>query len=762
MTDYSRAAQASRESDVFLGLLLEQMPAILWSVDSELRFTSSLGAALSALGLKPNQVLSMSLHEYFGTDDPNFVPIAAQRRALQGEDSSFDFTWADRTFQCHVEPLRDPYGEILGAVGVAFDVTAGKRAEEALKVSELKYRRLFENSRDAIYVSSIDGKLLEFNRSMLELFGYAPEEMRELNAEDLYLHPEDRQGFKDAIERAGSVQDHEVQLITKDKRVMHCLLSSTLLTEEDGRVVGYQGIIHDITQRKIAEERLRKEKAFSDAALESLPGLFYLFDENGRFLRWNQNLERVTGYSAAELAGMHPLNLVSGPDKPRLKRCMDDVFAKGSSSAEADLAKKDGGTTPYFFTGTLISLDGRPSVVGMAIDVESQRRLEEQLRQSQKMEAIGQLAGGVAHDFNNILTVILSNADILLGGLGPEDPRREELQGIREASQRATSLTRQLLAFSRKQMLRPKVVNLNSVIVNLENMLRRLIGEDIELITLLEPGLWLVEADLGQVEQMVMNLVVNARDAMPQGGKLAIETGNMEVGDDFAHAHYPIVPGGYVMLVVSDNGIGMSPETRERIFEPFFTTKQRSKGTGLGLSTVYGIVKQSGGFIWAHSEPGKGATFKVYLPRVEKNVTPLQGEVRWAAAPQGSETLLLVEDEDSVRGLARRILEGRGYRVLEAEDAQQALEVADAFAEPIHLLLTDLVMPGLSGRELAERLQPERPDMKVLYMSGYSDHAVLRDQTLNSGANFLHKPFTPESLASRVRDILDARRSAGR
>ncbi len=762
MGDYSKAARAGRESDVFLSLLLEQMPAILWSVDAELRFTSSLGAALATLNLSPNQVLGTSLFEYFGTDDPDFVPIAAHLKALQGQESSYEFSWEDRTFRCHVEPLRDPHGEILGALGVAFDVTPGKRAEDALKVSERRYRRLFEDSRDAIYVSSTDGVLLEFNRSMLEMFGYSPEEMRELNAEVLYLHREDRKRFQEAIESQGSVQDFEVQLVTKDGRVMHCLLSSSLQHGEDGEVIGYQGIIHDITQRKIAEETLRKEKEFSDAALESLPGLFYLFDERGRFLRWNRNLEWVTGYTAADLSVMQPLDIVAPADRPRLERCMADVFSKGSSSSEADLLKEDGSTTPYFFTGTLIEIAGRPCVVGMAMDLESQRRLEEQLRQSQKMEAIGQLAGGVAHDFNNILTVILSNADILLSALGPEDPRREELEGIREASQRAASLTRQLLAFSRKQMLRPKIVNLNSAIVNLENMLRRLIGEDIELITLLDPALWLVEADPGQIEQVVMNLAVNARDAMPRGGKLVIETGNLEVDEEFADSHYAVVPGCYVTLLVSDNGVGMTAETRERIFEPFFTTKQRSKGTGLGLSTVYGIVKQSGGFIWAHSDFGKGTTFKVYLPRADDTAATPQRPARWAAAPQGSETVLLVEDEDSVRELARRILVDRGYRVLEAADATQALEVSRVHPEPIHLLLTDVVMPGLNGRELADRLRPQRPGMEVLYMSGYSDHAVLRDRTLNSGTNFLHKPFTPESLARRVRDVLDLRRPAGR
>ncbi len=762
MSEHSQTTHAGRESGTGLRLLLEQMPGILWSVDADLRFTSSLGAALAALGLEPNQVVGSSLYEYFNTVDPEFAPIAAHRRALRGEECSFEFTWEDRIFQCHVEPLRQSQGRIVGAVGVAFDVTEEKRVQEALTESERRYRRLFEESRDAIYISSTDGVLLDFNRSMLDLFGYTREEMRELNAEALYLRAADRRDFQEAITRTGSVKNYEVQLVAKDRSVMHCLLSSSVQLGDDGSVLGYQGIIRDITQRKQAEETLRREKEFSDAALESLPGLFYLFDEQGRFLRWNRNLERVTGYSSSDVSSMHALDFFAGEDKRLIEERIREALVKGASSAEADLVRKDGTTAPYFFTGTLVNFAGRRCVVGMAIDMTEERRLEEQLRQSQKMEAVGQLAGGVAHDFNNVLTVILSNADILLNGLGPEDPRREELQGIKEAAQRAAALTRQLLAFSRKQMLRPRVVSLNAIVVNVESMLRRLIGEDIELITLLDPRLWAVEADPGQLEQMIMNLAVNARDALPQGGKLAIETSNIDVDETFASAHYPIVPGRYVMLVVSDNGVGMSAETRERIFEPFFTTKQRSKGTGLGLSTVYGIVKQSGGYIWAHSEPGLGTTFKIYLPRIVKTAEPLERRTAAVKRERGSETVLLVEDETSVRRLACKILEERGYQVLEAGDAREAAEISERHSEPIHLLLTDVVLPGVNGRELAERLLVDRPNMHVLYMSGYTDHAVLRDSILKSGANFLQKPFSPLSLASKVRDVLERRQPGGR
>jgi PAS domain S-box-containing protein len=603
-------------------------------------------------------------------------------------------------------------------------------------------------------VSAIDGTLIDFNQSMLTLFGYAREEMTQLNAEALYLDPVDRRAFREMIERHGVVRDFEVRLVDKDGRVMDCLINSTPQIDEQGEVVGYKGAIREITDQKQAGETLRKERDFSEAATGSLPGLFYLFDDQGRFLRWNRNLERLTGYSAKQIAEMSPLDFFVGEDRKTIEDGITEVFDKGQTTAEVDLVARDGTKTPYFFTGELVVLDGRRCVVGTAIDLVERRRLETQLRQSQKMEAIGRLAGGVAHDFNNVLTVILSNSEMLAGQLSPEDPRRQELIEIRDAAQRAATLTRQLLAFSRKQVLKPRVLSLNAVVVTLEKMLRRLIGEDIELVTVLQPDLCPVEADPGQLEQIVMNLAVNARDAMPEGGSLSIETGNAEVDEVFARKHFPMVPGRYVMLVVCDSGAGMDAETQRHIFEPFFTTKPRGRGTGLGLSMVYGIVKQSGGYIWAYSEPGLGTTFKIYFPRVEGARGDAEAAVSESSSPPGRETILLAEDEDSVRRLARRILEEAGYIVLEAREATEALTISEGWHGPIDLLVTDVVMPELNGRELAERLSVLRPGIQILYISGYTDHDVL-DGIVGPGNNFLQKPFTPESLASKAREALD-------
>jgi signal transduction histidine kinase/CheY-like chemotaxis protein len=389
-------------------------------------------------------------------------------------------------------------------------------------------------------------------------------------------------------------------------------------------------------------------------------------------------------------------------------------------------------------------------------DVTKRASLEDQLRQSQKLEAIGRLAGGIAHDFNNILTAIMGYGALLQAGFDERDPRRQEVEEIKKAVRRASSLIQQLLAFSRRQVLQLRVLDLNAVVMNIQQLLQRLIGEDIELVIRPTPALGRVKADPGQIEQVLMNLALNARDAMPQGGKLTIETVNVTIDETFARRYLVSQPGPYVMLSVSDTGMGMDEDTQAHIFEPFFTTKEQGKGTGLGLATVYGIVKQSGGSIFVYSEPDKGAICKIYLPRVEEPLTPLDVGKAVIEPPRGTETILLVEDEESVRELVRKVLQRNGYTILQAANGEEAVEICQKHDGEIHLLVTDVVMPRMSGREVAETLMVSRPKMKVLYMSGYTDDAIVRHGVLDSMTAFLQKPFTPETLARRVRDVLDS------
>jgi len=387
---------------------------------------------------------------------------------------------------------------------------------------------------------------------------------------------------------------------------------------------------------------------------------------------------------------------------------------------------------------------------------EALRQSEERLRQAQKMEAVGRLAGGVAHDFNNLLTVITSYSALLLEDLASDDPKRDDVDQIRKAAEGAAALTRQLLAFSRQQVLQPKALDLRATVAGTDKLLKRLIGEDIQLTTVLAPDLGVVKADPGQIEQIIMNLAVNARDAMPTGGRLTIEAANVDMDAAYVRGHAPASPGRYVVLALSDTGIGMDEQTKARIFEPFFTTKEVGKGTGLGLATVYGIVKQSGGFIWVYSEPDHGTSFKVYLPRVDEPAEPAAASTATAEPRHGTETVLIVEDAASVRMVTRQVLERYGYAVLEAPNGDTALRLAAKHHGPIHLLLTDVVMPGLSGRQLAEQLAQLRPDMKVLYASGYADQAIVHHGILESGIAYLQKPFTPETLGRRVRQVLDS------
>lgn len=519
--------------------------------------------------------------------------------------------------------------------------------------------------------------------------------------------------------------------------------------------------------RKRAEGELKKSEERYRTLVENSTDAILMMDIERRVVSCNSAFLDLFGYSKGEIEGKS-IRIIHQSDESF--RSFGDtaypVIKKvGSFMGEWEFVHKDGTILPVeTVTSAIKSPDGSiTGYVAIIRDIterkeaeEEKEKLEEQLRQAQKMEAIGTLAGGIAHDFNNILTIIIGNAELLSMSLGKDNPLQGRVEEISKGGERAASLTRQLLAFSRRQMLQPQVLDLNGVIPNMDKMLRRLIGEDIDLETFLAPELGRVEADPGQIEQVIMNLAVNARDAMPTGGKLTIETANVDLDETYAGKHVAVKPGPYVMMAISDSGKGMDEETRSNIFEPFFTTKEKGRGTGLGLSTIYGIVKQSGGNIWVYSEPEKGTTFKIYLPRVEKVAETAEKVKATAESLTGSETIMVVEDDKMVRDMAKSILQQYGYSILDAQDGKEAIRVSKKYEGPIQLMLTDVVMPGISGRVLAERLAVQRPKMKVLYMSGYTDNAIVRHGVLDKEVILIQKPFTVEALAKKVREVLDS------
>jgi two-component system cell cycle sensor histidine kinase/response regulator CckA len=515
-------------------------------------------------------------------------------------------------------------------------------------------------------------------------------------------------------------------------------------------------------ERKRAAEQLQASERKYRLLFATSPEPMLVYDhETLRILAVNEAAITRYGYPEPEFLSLTIRDLRPPEDAARLDEELRHRPAAGVVRTGIRHRTKDGRVLEVDIVARPIEFAGRRARLVLARDVTAQRQLEEQLRQSQKMEAVGQLAGGIAHDFNNLLTAILGSTQLLLHATPPHDPRREDLEEIRHAGTRAADLTRQLLAFSRRQVLAPKVLEPNAVVAHMDRMLRRLLGEDIELVTSLDAGAGAVSADPGQLEQVLLNLAVNARDAMPTGGRLTIATARVTLTEELAAPRpaHRLPPGDYACLAVSDTGAGMDQGTQAHLFEPFFTTKAVGKGTGLGLATVYGIVKQSGGYIWVYSEPGHGTTVKVYLPRVAAAADATAIVAGPAAEPPqvrgGQETVLLVEDATPVRSLARKSLEARGYRVLDAADGAAALAVASAHGGAIDLLVTDVVMPGMSGRELAERLAPGRPRMKVLYTSGYTDDAMVRQGVLTAGVAFLQKPFVPDVLARKVREVLD-------
>jgi PAS domain S-box-containing protein len=616
---------------------------------------------------------------------------------------------------------------------------------------------LIEASPLAIVTFDPDGVVTMWNPAAERIFGWSENEA--LGSRLPFVPAERQEEFLAHRRRAllGEVfTEPELYRRRADGSPIVVSESISPLRRPDGTIYGIMSILMDVTEAKAVEE----SRARLTMAVEQAGESIVVTDTRGTIQYVNPAFERITGYDRAEVIGQNPRILKSGRHDEAFYRNMWETLRRGGIWRGTFLDKRKDGT--LFEEDAVISPVRDPSgqvvnYVAVKRDVTNVRRMEEQLRQSQKMEAVGRLAGGVAHDFNNLLTAISGYSDLLLHRLPEYSTLRRDVEEIRKAGDRAAALTRQLLAFSRRQLLQPKVLDLNGLVTKMGRMLRRLVGEDIALSTDLSPSLSRVKADPGQIEQVIVNLALNARDAMPDGGRLTIATADAELSPAYAVVHPDVHPGPHVLLSVADTGHGMDDETQAHLFEPFFTTKERGKGTGLGLATVYGIVQQSGGHIRVNSAADSGSTFLIYLPRVEAPEEDGQEAVRphLPFPSPGTETVLLAEDEEAVRRFAREILTGNGYKVLEAGNGREALLLSEAHRGEIHLLLTDVMMPKMSGRELAGRIRTQRPGLRILYMSGYTDDAILRDGVLEDGIPFLQKPFTPEGVARKVREVLD-------
>jgi len=633
-----------------------------------------------------------------------------------------------------------------------------RETPEALHDSEMRDRRPVQAGRDGILMLDADnGRIMDANPLIVKQLGYSRGDLLGKELWEIGFF-EDATASKVALrelQEEGYLRYENLRLNTATGQPIDVEFVSTIYVVDNKPVIRCN--IREMDRRRAAEGALRSSERLNRSLVEHLPHRILVRDRNSMVLFCNTNYANDIGIPLEDVIGndawaFHPRELAGAYH-------LDDqeVMASGRMKEIEEPYQIDG-EERWVHTVKVPYRDEEKHIIGVLVvfeDITERKRLEEQIRQSQKLEAIGLMAGGVAHDFNNLLTIILGYCDLASGRLGLNDPLVADIKEIRKCGGRAASLTRQLLAFSRKQVLDVRILDLNALVSGVDRMLQRLIGADIDLKTVLAPDLGRIKADSGQIEQIMMNLVVNARDAMPTGGQLTLQTANVYLDQDYAAKYVDVTPGHYVMLAVRDNGCGMDNATKTRIFEPFFTTKEQGKGTGLGLATVHGIVKQSRGNIWCYSKLGQGTTVKIYLPRDDEVAEAVALEAP-APALCGSETILLAEDEGMVRKLIVQMLTLDGYKVIPSKDGFEALQECETFHDPIDLLITDMVMPGMSGYELMQSLVDKRPGIKVLFISGYIDDAVLRHGILEEGMSFLQKPFTRDSLCRKVREVLDS------
>ena len=761
--DRKTAEADLRDSEGRYRTLLDRIPMPLFVYDREtLGYLAVNDAAVAKYGYLRDEFLRMKVTDIRPAEDIPALMALLDRSAPQFEDRGVwrhrkkDGTVIEVEITAHAMDL----GGRPATVALAHDVTERRRAEAERDRLLAQLRLQIERMPLAYLLTGADLRYTRWNQAAERMFGFVEAEVLGKHPFEILVPPQSQEFVGSLFDRlrAGDMNAHRVSRnLTRDGRLITCEWYNTPLMDENGTFTGLLSLAQDVTVRLEADETLR----LRDRAIQAVTQGIVIADADrpdDPIVYVSPSFERITGYARDEVLGKN-CRFLQGKDTDREAVA---VVRKAVSEARPCMVellnyRKDGST---FWNELSLSPvrdpEGRLAhFIGVLTDVTERRLLEAQYRQAQKMDAIGQLAGGIAHDFNNLLTIITGYSDLLLQQMRHGDPNLELVEEIHRAGERSASLTRQLLVFSRKQVVAPKVVDLQAVVIDAEKMLRRLIGEDIRLETRLGTRLLLVRADPGQLDQVLMNLAVNARDAMPRGGRLTIATGVVELDGDYTRVRVGVRPGPHALLSVSDTGGGMTPEVMGRIWEPFYTTKGVGNGSGLGLSVVHGIVEQAGGFIEVESAPGVGTTFEIYLPSVEGSTEFQQGSADARCPPRGNETILVVEDEDGVRTLTRHVLVERGYAVLEASDGDEALSVADRHQGPIHLLMTDVVMPGPGGRELADRILATRPGTKVLYVSGYTDDAIVRHGVLEEQVSFLQKPFSTLALACKVREVLD-------
>ncbi len=767
MGNQNQEIQHALERWILLRQFVEHAPAPIAMFDREMKYIMASRRFVTDYNLKLQDLIGRSHYEVFPEIPERWKEV--HRRCLAGATERAEedpFPRADGTLdwvRWEIQPWYEECGAIGGIILFSEVITERKKAEEALRSLTSRYEAILAAVPDIIMAVDNNKVYTWANRAGYEFFG------RDVIGKEAAVYFEGTQATYDIVQPlfTGSEDLFCVESWQRRRDGERRLLAwwCHVVKDEKGNVAGALSTARDITERNRTEQALAEAQQLQRLILESVEDGIHGLDRTGHIMFENPASLKTFGWQAHEMLGQHAHTLIhhhraDGHPYPAEECPVYRTLYDGQDRHVHNevFFRKDGTSFPVEYTASALR-DDSGAIAGVVVtfrDVTEIKQLEAQFLQSQKLEAVGELAGGVAHDFNNNLSAILGFSDLALDRLGPDDPLHRYITQVKKAGEQSAALTRQLLAFSRKQLLQPKVLDLNALITNDTTILQRLIGEGIDLRTQLTPELGRIKADPGQVEQVLMNLVVNARDAMPQGGTLTIETGNVEIDEAQARVRSPMLAGPYVRLAVADTGCGMDAATQARIFEPFFTTKETGKGTGLGLSTVYGIIKQSGGYIWVDSTPSQGTTFQIYLPQVD---TPLEAvATREVSIPQrcDSATILLVEDEEMVRVVARDTLHAQGYTVLEAMNGGAALLISERHQGAIDLLLTDVVMPYMSGSELAQRLTAQRPEMRVLYMSGYTDETLAPHGVLEPGIVFLAKPFTPDGLLRKVSETLEA------